>query len=254
VLPGLVKLGLRGVEVAPTRIAPWGELSPSRLAAYGTMLNAMGLSVAALQSILFNVPDISLLGDKASFDRLLDHLRRVAGVATVLGAQVAVFGSPRQRARGEMSAETAFLLGTERLHACAQVYMSEAGGTIGLEPVPAHYGGDFLCTAQEVTAMVHVVDHPGLRLHLDTGCVMLGSGCIASAITEGRDILAHFHIAEPDLGEFGAPLVDHAAASQALLAANYAGWRSIEMREVPDWQTACETAVRFALSTYESIP
>lgn len=249
-LPRLASAGLKGVEVAPTRLAPWADLTPSMLAEHRAMLEGMGLSVPSLQAILFGAEGVALLGARDAFDRMLDHLRRVAAAASVLGAGVAVFGSPRQRSRGELTAEEAFPLGRDRFREAAELCWSEARLVLGLEPVPATYGGDFLASWQECLAMVQAVDHPGLRLHLDTGCVKLGGGDIAAAVAAGAPWLAHFHTAEPQLGEFAAPAMDHAAASRALATAGYGGWISIEMRQVDGWADAVPTALRFVKDCY----
>jgi sugar phosphate isomerase/epimerase len=122
---------------------------------------------------------------------------------------------------------------------------------LALEPVPQAYGGDFLETAEETLSMVRAVDHPGLRLHLDIACVMLGGGNIAAAITEGRPWLSHFHAAEPQLGEVEAPRPDHFAAAAALKHEAYGGWVSIEMREAPNWRAAIATARQFVHDVYQ---
>ncbi len=242
--------GVEGIEVAPTRIAAWDQLSGKRLEAYRSMLAYNGLVVSSLQAIFYGVPDIALLQDKAAFDRMHDHLRVVAEIGASLGAGVVVFGAPKQRSRGEMSAADAFRLGAERLAILAET-MGKSGLAIGLEPVPSTYNGDFLPTWQEVDAMVRHVDHPALRVHLDTGCVLLGDGDIAEAITSTRDLLVHFHIAEPMLTGFDAPQADHAKAAMQLDEIAYLGWLAIEMLEQkPDPFAALEKAVEFAMSKY----
>lgn len=249
-LPGLVDLGLRGLEVAPTRIAPWAELTPDRLAAYRARLVDMGLAIPSIQSIFFGVDGAALLGERASFERMRDHLRPAARIADALGAHVAVFGSPGQRKLNGLGEEEAFALGAERLRECAEVCAEEGGMIIGLEPVPPAYGCEFLNSWQSSLAMVKVVDHPCLRLHLDTGCVLLGEAKIEEAVAEGIDWTAHFQIAEPQLAGFADPVARQAEAAAALRAAGYAGWMSIEMKELPDWRAECARAVRFAAETY----
>ena len=66
-------------------------------------------------------------------------------------------------------------------------------------------------------------------------------------------MLAHYHMAEPQLGPFATPTCNHAAAGAALDAANYAGWVVIEMREVEspdDGMEAITTAIAYARAHY----
>ena len=242
--------GLTGIEVAPTRLAPWDELTPEMLKNYRRTLEDLGLVVPSLQALLFGKDGVALLGDEASFERLVEHLRQVAGIAALLGARIMVFGSPRHRSRGNLPVPEALVLGEERLRRCAEAVHKEAGVALGLEPVPAAYGGDFLELAEDVTSMVSAVAHPGLRLHLDTGCVKLGGGDISASVHAGASWLSHFHAAEPQLGIFANPVADHVAAARALSAIEYAGWISIEMRQVDDWETAVPAALRFVRRQY----
>jgi sugar phosphate isomerase/epimerase len=249
----LREIGVEGIEVAPTRIAPWEDLSPARLADFRNALAGNGFAISSLQAILFGVPDVALLEDEARFRSLADHMERVADIAADLGGSVAVFGSPRQRARGELSKPEAFELGRERFGILASK-MYAKGVVIGLEPVPAAYGGTFLETWQEADEMVRAVDHPGLRLHLDTGCVLLGGGDIAQAVMECTDVLSHFHIAEPKLASFDDPAAEHDAAAKALRAAKYRGWVAIEMLEVKNHPVdAVMNAARFACARYLAV-
>ena len=128
-----------------------------------------------------------------------------------------------------------------------------AGLTIALEPVPACYGADFLLCAADVRRLVRQCGHPAIRTHLDSACALLAGDGLADEIAatgSGGGSLAHYHIAEPDLGPFDAPSCPHAAAGDALRRAGYAGWLVIEMREQPGGLASLETAVRLAWRAY----
>ncbi len=246
----LVATGVDGVEVAPTRIAGWSEITPALLRTFRSDLAAAGLRTSSLQAIYYGCPAAQLLGDDAGFAAMREHTRRVAEIAAELGAGVAVFGAPRNRARGDMPPGDAAALAVERLRLLGDI-VQPFGMILGMEPVPAHYNGDFMLRAGELTELVRSVAHPAIRLHLDSGCVLLGGDSISEAITQGAGELVHMHMAEPDLAGFASPVADHAGASNALRAIGYAGWLAIEMREVTG--TALQevaTAIRFAREAY----
>lgn len=246
----LSDLGLTGLEIAPTRIAPWDSLSKDVLRAFRGRLDAIGLCASSLQAIFYACDGAALLRDDAAFHVMQDQVRRVAEIASELGASVAVFGAPKQRLRGALSPEESFAIGAERLYALADTAQKEGGLVLGLEPVPEYYGGDFLPRWRDVLAMVEAVDHSGLGVHLDTGCVMLGGDDIGEAVASCSGRLAHFQIAEPGLGGFSEPRADHVAAASALGAIQYDGWVSIEMLEQPEWLAGARTAVRYAAAQY----
>ena len=247
-------LGVEGLEVAPTRHMPWDDWSPSRLADYRMRLADADLLVSSLQAILFGTEGLHLLGGEAAFEAMLVHVRRVAEIGRALGARIGVFGSPRNRLRGELPAEAAWELGRDRFTRLARA-VAEFGFSLGLEPVPAAYGGDFLTVADDVIRMVAEVGHPGLRVHLDTACVLLGGGAIDVAVMAAGNLLGHFHIAEPQLGPFHTPACPHATAAAALRAIAYDGWVAVEMLEQQDSPLEeVHTAASFAVTCYLQRP
>ena len=250
-LAAIVALGIRGIEVAPTRIAQWDALTSARLREYRGQLNDVGLEVSSLQALLFGTTGLDLLHDAAAFKAMAEHLRHVAGLGAMLGAKIGVFGSPRNRLRGALSADASWSLGRDRLRQLAEIVHEEGGFALGLEPVPPAYGGDYLCDFEAVVQMVAEVDHPGLTVHLDTGCVQLAGDDISAAVAAAGTRLGHFHIAEPQLGPFAAPKAEHAKAAAALRASGYTGWCAIEMRQQTlDPIFAAVQAVTFSVKTY----
>ncbi len=245
----LARLGVTGIEVAPTRIAAWERLDAAAVAGYRRRVEDAGLRVCSLQAILFGRPEVQLLADEAAFLAMAEHMRRVAEVSHGLGAGVAVLGAPRNRIRGGLTMAAAEVLAAERLRVLGDI-AGAAGLTIGLEPVPAQYGADFMLLAADVRRVVGLCGHPAVRTHLDCACVMLGGGDIGTEIAATGAGLVHYHIAEPELGGFDTPVCAHAEAAAALAAIGYAGWAVIEMREQPSGLVAVERAVRFAQGIY----
>ncbi len=245
----LAALGAAGIEVAPTRIAPWDALTPATLAAYRRAAEAAGLTIPSLQSIFYGLPGAQLLGDTAAFAAMREHMRRVAVIAASLGARIAVFGAPNNRRRFALPEPDAEALAAERLHALGDI-AAPAGLTIALEPVPPEYGGDTLTHAAAALRVVQAAAHPAVRLHLDTACALLAHDSIAAAIAAAGPTLAHFHAQEPGLAPFATPRAEHQAAATALRAAAYPGWIILEMREQPNPWPAIEQALQYARPTY----
>jgi sugar phosphate isomerase/epimerase len=242
--------GVQGVEVAPTRVADWTALTAGLVAEYRARLSAAGLVASSLQAILFGRSELHLLGEAASFAGLCDHMRRVVDIAAALGAGVLVFGSPRNRQRGNLTEAEAWLRGRERLPLLGEI-AAAAGVAIGIEPVPAFYGNDYLTGWSDVLRMVQEVDHPGIRVHLDNGCVALGGDSIGDAVTQSNGWLAHFQAAQPELGGFDQPIENHHAAAAALRTCGYDQWVAIEMREQSeDPIGAVKTAVNAIRALY----
>lgn len=250
----LGKLGVEWIELAPGRIAPWDDLTPDRAKAYRRMLNDRGLKVSSLQAIYFGTSDMSLLGDEAGFQRLLNHTRRVSVTSDALGCHPGVFGAPGLKKRGNLPLDVATDLAATRLSIIADA-VSNTGFELCLEPVPAYYGADFLMSVSDILDMVERVGHPSIGLHLDVACVELGGGDIADAIAlAGADRIRHFHVSEKDLSGFDAPKQDHTKAAVALTGARYERAIAIEMKAPQvNWKQALKTALTFVRRTYSAL-
>jgi sugar phosphate isomerase/epimerase len=235
VLPELPELGFGSLEVAPTRL--WSDpLAQDRdaVAAVRAEVEAAGLQIVALQSLLFQRPQLQLFGDTDAREGLHDHLLGMARLAAQLGATRLVFGSPGNRRRGELPLHQADEIAVEvfsRLGAAA----ADLGVCFCIEANPVDYKCDYLTDAVASTAFVRAVDSPGVRLHLDTACMAMAGDDAAERIRAGADVLAHVHASAPQLGAvLPGGLVDHDAVADALRAVEYDGHVSVEMLQQPE--------------------
>jgi sugar phosphate isomerase/epimerase len=222
--------GIGGIEVAPTRVWPdWDGATPAAAAAYRRQLEDEGFAVPALQAILFGRTKARLFdanGEKA----LVEHLALVAALAGALGAKAVVLGAPKQRDRGLLAPEAAHAHAADVFRAIAPAF-ADCGACLCIEPNPPQYGCNFVTTAAEGASLVRQVAHPGFGLHLDAAGMFLVGERLSAILPDVEPLLRHYHISEPDLGDFTAPQVPHAANLAALHACGYAGWCSVEMRE-----------------------
>jgi sugar phosphate isomerase/epimerase len=255
VLASLPALGVAGVEIAPTVLWPgWDGATPEAARALRDRLAGQGLAVPALQAILFARPDLLVFGDAASRAGLAAHVARVAVLAGVLGAGVMVFGSPRNRLRGELSPEAAMDEAVPVFRALAAACHA-AGTALGIEANPPQYGGDFLLRWTEAAELVARVDHPGVVLHLDTACTALaGDDPVAAAVSCAARI-GHFHVSAPNLAPVDATsAIDHPAIAAALRAGGYDGWVSIEMRRTDTPLASVARAIAHVRACYGDLP
>jgi D-psicose/D-tagatose/L-ribulose 3-epimerase len=224
----LAGLDVQGVEVAPARM----RCPPAE---YRNRVADAGLDVCALQGIMFGRPELQLFGEMWP---LKDHFERMGDIAREIGAGVMVFGAPSNRRRRDISLDDAWIRAAGVFGILAD---ATQGVIIGLEPIPRSYGCDFLTDWFSVWAMVRAVNHPNLRVHLDTACVTLAGGSVGEAVRDSKPV--HFHASQPAMEAFGTPLPEHQEAATALHAINYQGWVTIEMLEQTDWREAIRCAV-----------
>lgn len=227
------RLGFEGLEIAPVRLfGPLAEVSADRLGDWRRRMEDEGLTVAAMQGVLFGVQGVHLFRSPEERAGLAAALREVARVAGALGIGAAVFGAPGLRDPGELEPDAAREQAVEFLRAVAPAF--EAAGTaLCFEPVAPALGGRFVTTTAEAIALVREVARPGIRLQIDTGN-LLAHGDGGASLAEAVLLAAHFHVSEPGLVPVGSAGSDHAGLGEAARSADWRGWVSVEMLPSPD--------------------
>ena len=243
-------LGVSGIEIAPSKIWPgWEGASVQQARSFANRLEDYGLSVPALQAILFGKPDLQVFGDADQQARLLDHIEFVAALAAGFGASVLVFGSPNNRDPGPLSPAEAVEHGA--------TFFKKAGDrckahnvVLGLEPNPRRYHCRFLTSWRDVIGMTEKVAHECVQIHLDTACIEIEGDRTVDAISLCAGRIAHFHVTEPELGDFSDPTIAHDDIANSLKSSGYARWTSIEMRRQEPVLSTIRTATEYVMSRY----
>ena len=245
--------GISGVEIAPTRIWPgWRGAGGEAARQAKQFYRNRGFSVAAVQSLLYEMPHCRLFGSAEARCALAAHLRLCAEIAGSLGAEAAVFGSPRQRDPGDLASERAFESACEFFWGIAGEFESR-GVVLCLEANPPAYDCRFVVESKEAFELVAAVNRAGFQMHLDTGCLCLSGESASAAIQRSHGCLKHFHVSEPYLGGFDHPIAEHASAFESLKSCEYAGWVSLEMREQDRAVESVARAARFLVSVYGGV-
>lgn len=220
-----------GLDVAPGKLSDNPtHLTQQDIQPYIDFWADHGIQIVGMQSMLYGHPELTIFDDEATRHQTLDYLKAIIDLAAMLGVGPMVFGSPKNRRIGDLPIEQAHEIAVEFFTALAH-HAHTRHTILCLEPNPAQYGADYVLNTNEALELVHMVDHPGFRLHLDAAIMTLNEEDIPTSLQNGMDQLAHFHISEPQLGIVQAGgAVDHALISQTLRQVGYEGWGSIEMR------------------------
>jgi D-psicose/D-tagatose/L-ribulose 3-epimerase len=245
----LAERGVLGLEIAPSRI--WAEpdkVTSAAASAFRVLISSFGLSVVAFQAILFGQPELTIF-DARVRGKTLDYLKRQCDLAARLGVKALVFGSPKNRLRGDLPPETVFKMALDFFAELGR-YADRLGVHVCLEPNPPDYGADFLTTIEETIRLVAAVDSMGIRLHFDTGGMHLSGEDAAGMIQRYASLAIHFHASEPYLQSFAAPVAEHAASAAALRQVGFKGYVSMEMRAMTDGLSSVSHAIDFISRIY----
>lgn len=238
--------GIGAIEVAPSIL--WGN--PEQVAEREARLLAdhwkqQGFDIIACQSLLFNHPHLLVFGSPETRAETLDYLSSMIRLGGWLGAGVLVFGAPGNRRAGALSDVERDRIATDFFRAVGDMAMA-SNTRMCIEPNPPSYGSDWLCNVDEAATFVQELNHPGVGLHLDAGCIQLSADTDASVTKALRGPGAsHFHASEPFLVPLATGEV-HARLATLLRSSSYSGYVSLEMRRRPDIDRAREMAAALA--------
>jgi sugar phosphate isomerase/epimerase len=247
----LKSLGVRGIEVAPTKLFPSPlDATPAEIDAVRGFWESHGIKIVAAQSLLFGRPDLTLFESEEARRETHAYLSVIIQLCAKLGAGPLVFGSPKNRRRGDMPHDEAMRIAAEFFDDLADIAQAEDTCLV-FEANPTQYGADFCTTAAEAIDLVSEVNHPAFRLHLDTACMTLAGDPLPETFA-AFPLLRHFHISAPNLDP-PSPTdgVDHATFAKQLRKHRPSGWVSLEMRTASPFDLdAFAATVRFVKETY----
>jgi len=106
-------------------------------------------------------------------------------------------------------------------------YAGEKGVTLAMEPLN-RFETYFINIAADMVKLVKDVNHPNLRIHLDTFHMNIEEKSLYKAIKNTGEYLAHVHTCENDRGTPGSGNVDWDGVFKALHKVKYDGWLVIE--------------------------
>lgn len=249
----LIELGIDHVEIAPTK--RWDDptlVSDSEALEYVQWWKNKGIKVSAFQSMLFARPDLKIFDSDLNRQETTKYMSEFLRLASVMGAERLVFGSPKNRHKDNMNVVHADEIAVSFFSELGRVAASH-GVVLCLEPNAPQYNCDYITNAAEGLELVRRVNSPGFQLHLDTACMDLAGDDLTESILNSRDYLKHYHVSAPMLGDVTEESeIAHYSAASALKDINYQGLISIEMRpgDVGQNVTRVERAVRFVQSVY----
>jgi sugar phosphate isomerase/epimerase len=248
----LTACGYGGVEIAPfTLDEDPRRIDERRAAEIGAIARRAGLEVVGLHWLLAKPDGFHVTTpDDATRNGTVQFLQHLARLCAAMGGRVMVFGSPKQRSvlPGEKY-EDAFHRAADVFRAVCEV-AGPLGVTLAIEPL-APVETNFLNTAAETVRLIHAVDHPACRLHLDVKAMSSEGDPIDKIILDHRQYLAHFHANDPNRRGPGSGAVDFVPIVQALKTIGYDGCVSVEVFDyTPDGPTIARTSLEYLKRTF----
>lgn len=206
------------IDIAPGKYFPDPrQATPADMLRVRDWWAYRGIEITGMQALLFGTTGLNLFASPEIQSAMLAHLDAVCRIGGGLGATRLVFGSPKNRDRGGLSdaqTETVAVEFFRRLGDSAGAH----GVRVCLEPNPPCYGANFMTTSAETAAIVKQVDHPAIRMQLDTGAMTINGEAPEAVIAYYAALIGHVHASEPNLATLGDGGCDHHAVGRILNA------------------------------------
>lgn len=222
----LKKYDIKGIEIAPTKI--WKNptrVSEKSIKKYRKFWEDNEIKIIATTSLLFGHPELTLFGNPK---KTLDYLKKQAFLAKALGAKVMMFGSPKNRIKGDLSNGEAVGISSGFFYKIAD-FCTNFEICFAIEPNPPIYGGDFILTTKEAVELVKRVNHKNFGLNLDSSTIASNKSGYDTTVKLALPHTCHAHISEPLLKPIPYGVTNHKAFAKALKRYSYDKWLSIEM-------------------------
>ena len=246
-----IALGFDGIEIAPTKLlGGLDHTSYQRARAYRTKLADRGLVIPALQAIMYGAAQCELFVSDSTRRALRSHLARIADLASTMGAHACVFGAPKLRDPGHLDEAQALDVAADFFADAAPLF-ADAGSCLAFEANAVQYNCRFITRTLDAVALVQRIDHPGVRVQLDTGTIF-SMDEPPSVAHDAAPFAVHFHASEPGLAPLGVAGSNHSAVARALGSSDYQGWVSVEMAETPAWRQNLRDAAQLISQTYRA--
>jgi sugar phosphate isomerase/epimerase len=200
-------MGISYLEIAPTKGTDWADFQP-----------------ISAQSLIYGTPITNIFHQSTAF---LEHLQKLMESAAAKGIRTFVFGSPRQRALMYTNWTEAVDL-FQKVGALGAVYHI----TVCVEPNATAYGCTWLTNIADALRFVQAVDHPNIRLSLDSGNYSM-EGDNASIADIPLEWIGHLQVSAAHLGSELSPTEQMVAGQMVgdLWSRGYRGAISYEAKE-----------------------
>jgi sugar phosphate isomerase/epimerase len=240
-------LGYDGLEIAPFTLAPLiTDLTLGRLRELRSLAEDAGLAVIGLHWLLAKTEGFYLTTPDASVRRKTgDYFLALAEATRILGGELMVLGSPKQRdllpgITEEQASDYAAEVFTRIMPEIGRM-----GIDLCLEPL-APSETNFLNTCAGANALIARVDHPHFKLHMDVKAQSSETeGTVPELIARYAPAARHFHAQDVNLRGPGMGKVDFGPIMKALVASGYDRWVSVE---VFDFSPGAEETARQSIA------
>lgn len=183
-------LGIKNVEIAPTKLIDWDNLDNINFDEF----ISKDINIYSFQSITYTLDNLNIFTD--SRDKLLEHLKRVIDIAIKNNLKIIVFGCPKNR-KFINNEKPAIEFFRELGNYCNDI-------KICIEPNSKKYNCNYINNIEESIELVKKINHPNIRSMIDLGNAIMENDKKIYELFDS-EYIHHIHISQEYLGDFFNP-------------------------------------------------
>jgi len=183
--------GIPYLEIVPTKIKPFSELTIFDLIEYKSKLNHHNLAPYSLLSLFYtlDIPDVSHVTS------IVNHLTKLDTYMVELNCDLMVFGSPTMRKK--IDGWEGYI---HDIFSQVDKVLSISGKYLIIEPVAKTYGAEFFTTIDEIVTHLKKAKYTNIFTMIDTHNLFLENQDPIEKYLEYQEYIKHIHVAEIGLG------------------------------------------------------
>ena len=225
----LYKLGINGLEIAPTRIIsdkPYEKENIKKAQKIFTEIKSKyNLQIVSMQSIWFGHCE-NIFENDYSYNILKEYTYQAILYAEAIGCKNLVFGCPKNR---NMTNKNEQLKIAIKFFNEIGDYALKHNVFIALEPNPPIYNTNFINKTTEAINFIKQLSTTGVKINFDLGTVIEKKEDI-NILKNNIKYINHIHISEPNLNKIENRKI-HSELFKLLKELKYDKYVSIEMKK-----------------------
>lgn len=170
ILSLIKKNDIKYIELPITKILPNYKLDKKKIRTFLNKISKYKIKISSVQAIFYkkklNVLEVN------DHKKIIKHLNKILLITKLLGAKNIIFGSPKNRLKGNISTEDAFKI-LKNLLIKIQKKLVKNDIFFCIEPNSKHYGCDFILNSLDALEFIHYSKIKNLAINFDTGNAFL---------------------------------------------------------------------------------
>lgn len=221
----LQEQGIKGLEIAPTRIFPENPYEKIDQAQKWAeeLKEKYELVIPSMQSIWFGRNE-KIFGESKERDALIQYTKKAMDFAAIVHCKNLVFGCPRNRSYEEVYQEE---IAVEFFRELGD-YAYSKDTVLAMEANPTIYNTNFINETEQAFDLVKKINSPGFLVNIDLG-TMIYNAENCNIIEDNIEYINHIHISEPGLALIEKRQM-HNELATILEKSHYDRYVSIEMK------------------------